>query len=635
MRKLFTYLKIPCARCQHENRPDSDYCAHCGLMLGRPNGSQYDAVLTQQRWQLADDEVAFFFAVQAVDKLAKNQLQIPVQARAFILQNQQSMELFAGDYDSASLRAKTKHFNPDQPLVILITRAAPIALHFQFDNLHTSEFLAMRASCLLYIKIDQITTFIEYFTAAPGSIKAVQLQKLFAATVKQSVQAWLSTQSLRQLQDQADLAAQLDAHVLADVNLRLAHHGFTATQATIQELRHEKLSGDREKLSEQDISTALKLEAQRAQLEHAKTADTLYSEREWQKIGKQEEQVKLRYRHEEMRQQFGKDLGWLYLQGAHDKAKKRLARAKLQQEEATRLQTLRLAELDRYQQIAEAHTRKQAVQQDTLETTRALEHQAKQKAEERQNEADQWLHSRTLARIKMRSESELSQLQCKQAAQELQQQTEQKIAQQNQKLQLEHELARDHARSTAQHEKLMRTLEVHQHLTQQEQEKTMKSVQVEQSRMRIAQEEEQRRWQRQQQSKAAEQQQQLAIMKMELARLNAIANFSETGKIATVEAANAAALADVLKLQTQVSMSAEQILATQAGQSTHAAQAMSAMAQIQQGMSLEQAMGMLQERLRDEREQREADLKRRHELDLSIAQTWGQQRAHSSLNGRK
>ena len=42
----------------------------------------------------------------------------------------------------------------------------------------------------------------------------------------------------------------------------------------------------------------------------------------------------LRYRHEEMRQQLGNDLSWLYLRGEHENAKKRLSRAKLRQDEA-------------------------------------------------------------------------------------------------------------------------------------------------------------------------------------------------------------------------------------------------------------------------------------------------------------
>ncbi|MFZ6800170.1 hypothetical protein [Undibacterium sp. Di24W] len=688
--------------------------------------------MRQHRWLPADDEVAIFFAVKSIDQIAKDNFLIPARARAFVLQNQCIVELLAGDYDSASLRDKTKHLASEQAIEILITRSLPFALHFQFENLHTIEFLPMRAKCLLRIKIENIAVFANHFMAAPGSLTTLQLQELFEATVRHSLQNWLSTQSLRSLQDQVDLAAKLDTHLLTDVNSQLAQYGLTATQTTVQELRHEKLFNEREKNSEQSISANLQLESKRMQLEQATQADSLYSEREWQKITKQEEQVRVRYRDEEMRQQFGKDLGWLYLKGEHDKANKRLSRAKLQQDEAERLQTIRLREIELYGQIAEAHTRKHAFSRDTAETIRELEHKLKETSETRQNEADQWLHIRTLARIKMRSESELCQLHSKQAAQLLQQQIEQQLK----KNQLEHEIAQSNliadrdeqkyqkqllkekqerfelreqelederqknrlinigietevrarefqrmqaweeelhqqrtrdlqreerikvkdtdlkvaqveveinsleskaelARIVAQQEKLMRTLEIHQRLEQQEQQKAKQLVELEQSRMQISQIEENSRWQRQQQSAQAEQQQQVVMAKIEIERLSAIANFSETGKIATAEVPNATALAEIMKMQTQASMSAEQILATQAGLSMHAAQAISSMSQIQQGMSLEQAMKMLQERLREEREEREADLQRRHEIDLNRAQNLGQHRFHSPSNGRK
>ena len=117
--------------------------------------------------------------------------------------------------------------------------------------------------------------------------------------------------------------------------------------------------------------------------------------------------------------------------------------------------------------------------------------------------------------------------------------------------------------------------------------------------------------------------------------MNAIANFSETGKIATADPANAIALAEIVKMQAQASLTAEQILAMQAGSSEHAAHAMSALVSAQQGMSWEQAVKMLQERIQDERGQREAEQQRRHEIDLSMAQNLGSRVAQSGQAGRK
>lgn len=708
MLKLFGLSKVKCVRCDHENQADTDFCAQCGLQLGSP---AHQAIMRQQHWLPADDEVALFFALRSLNKLTQSALQIPARARAFILQNGRSLELFAGDYDVAGLQRKTRALDQEKPLQILITRSLPFALHFSIDGLHTAEFLPVKVACLMRIKIEQAEQFARHFMGVAGSLSTHQLEDLLQPMLQQTMQAWLSTQSLRAIQDQADLRQQLNEHLLTSMNQQLATYGFAATEILAQEILHEKLSAEREKLSEQTVLKGLQLDVQQQQIEQAKLADAAYSEREWQRIAKQEEQVRLRYRHEEMRQQFGKDLGWLYLQGEHEKAKKRLSRAKLQQDEAERLQTIRLRELDLYAQVAEAASRKEALDRGAAETIHALEHSLKQQSEQRQNEADQWLHIRTLARIKMRSETELAQLHSQQTAQLLQQEIAQKI----QKHQLQHEIAQSYLiadqheqqqamqfAAQAQREQKIRQQQAEQELEDERQKNRLIAISLEtevrarefqrmqaweeelhQQRQRdllreerikdidvdlqvaqtkdqlaslqrqeeharaLAQQEkllrtleahgrfEQQTQDRQQQVAQSEREHQIALAKVEIERMSAIANFSETGKIATADVANATALADILKLQTQASMSAEQILATQAGQSAHAAQAMSAMAQIQQGMSLEHAMKMLQERLREEHEQREAELQRRHQIDLTIAQGFSQQRSAWQFGGQK
>lgn len=698
MLKLFGLSKIKCVRCDHENPAATEFCAQCGLQLGSP---AHEAIMRQQHWLPADDEVALFFALRNVGKITQSRFHIPARARAFVLQNGRSLELPAGEYDVAGLLRKTRALDQDKALHILITRSRPFALHFALEGLHTAEFLPVKATCLMRTKIEQVEQFAQHFMGAAGSLSTRQLEDLLQGMVQQAMQMCLSTQSLRALQDQADVLQQLNEALLTKMNAQLAHYGFAATEIIVQEVRHEKLSAERETLSEQSVRRDLQLEAEQQNLSQSKMRDENYSEREWQRIAKQEEQVRLRFRHEEMRQQFGKDLGWLYLQGEHDKAKKRLSRAKLQQDEAERLQTIRLRELELYAQVADAKTRQEAIARGAADTVAALEHRLQAELEQRQNEADQWLHVRTLARIKMRSESELAQLHSKQAAQLLQQE----IAQQIQKQQLQHEIAQAYLladqqaqqqaaqwTAEAQRQQQLRQQQAEQELEDERQKNRLIAISIEtevrarefqrmqaweeelhQQRQRdlqrevrvkdveadltvaqtqdqifslqrqeeharaLAQQEkllrtleahgrfEQQAQERQLQSRQQEHAHQLALAKMDIERMQAIANLSETGKIATADSANAQVLADVMKLQTQASMSAEQILATQAGQSMHAAQAMGAVAQIQQGMSLEQAMKMLQERLREEREQRETDLQRRHQIDLTLAQGFSQQ----------
>ncbi|MFZ6731318.1 hypothetical protein ACO0LG_05270 [Undibacterium sp. Ji42W] len=751
MFSIFASSKLKCPQCDHGNIQDAIYCTHCGFMLSSP---RHETILRQNRWLPKENEVAMYFGLRPLSSITKQDLHIPVSARAYIVQEGQFVELLTGDYMGQDISGQLMGLQTDKAAEILLTRLNPFALLFSFDDLHTAEFLAIAAKFVISVKIADVPAFAKHFMTAPGIITCQQLQQLLEPMVRQIALEFLGAQSLRDLQDNAHLRQQLDERLLSTLNLSIAEYGFVATQAVTREVRHDKLTDDREKLSEKIGSMHLVIDGQRAKLEQSKLIDALYTNSEWQKISRQEEQIRLRYRHEELRQQFGKDLGWLYMQGQVENAKKRLSRAKLRQDENERLQTIRARELELYSRIADAATRKHALERGAADTIKELEHGLKQKSEHRQNEADQWLHVRTMARIKMRSESEITQLQGKETAQLMQQ----KIQHQLKKFQLEHEFAlasliadqeqqkaqtallrhkQNHlarreqeledeeqknrlilisieaeakarefqriqaweeelqqqrtralqredsisdvdtefklsqvqekingikrndnqADAMAQHEKLLTTLKAHaqfeQQTQQQQHQARLAEVEVETLRQQLKQQDDERRWKKELQMAEAERADKFARLSLEreqrqaeqahdallariaIERMNAIANFSETGKIATADPANAIALAEIVKVQAQSSLTAEQILAMQAGSSEHAAHAMGAMASAQQGMTWEQAVKMLQERIGDERAQREAEQQRRHEIDLSMAQNAGNRVAQSSQAGRK
>ncbi|MFZ6654800.1 hypothetical protein [Undibacterium sp. TJN19] len=743
MFSLFGKSKLKCSRCEHKNTADSVYCAHCGLMVGSP---RHEMALRHSRWLPGENEVALFFGVRPLASIARQGLHIPASARAYVLQDSHFAELLAGDYIADDIARQLIGLQTDQPAEILLTRLNPFALLFSFDDLHTTEFLAIAAKFVISVKIDDVRAFAKYFMSTPGIITCQQLQQLLEPLVRKIALEFLGTQSLRELQDNLHLRQQLDERLLSTLNPAIAAYGFIATQAVTRDVRHEKLTGDREKLSENIETLHLVIDGQRAQLEHSKRLDAIYTNSEWQKIAKQEEQIRLRYKREEMRQQFGKDLGWLYMQGQLENAKKRLSRAKLRQDENERLQTLRARELELYGRVVDATTRKQALERGAGDTVKELEHSLKQKSEGRQNEADQWLHVRTMARIKMRSESEVTQLQGKETAQLMQQ----KMQHQLQKFQLEHETAQaqliddqeqqrvqtellrhkqnqlarreqeledeeqksrlilisidaeararefqrlqaweeelqqqrkralhrddsisdrdaqlkvsqfqqkinditrsdSQADAMAQHEKLLNTLKAQalfeQQNQQQRQQAMLADMETETARHKLQQDDDERRWQKELRQADAERADKFARLNLEreqrqaelahdallariaIERMTAISNFSETAKIATADAPNALALAEILKIQAQAGLSAEQILAMQAGMSPHAAQAMHAIATARQGLSWEQAISMLQDRISEEREQRNIEQERRHQIDLSMAQNAHQHNA--------
>ena len=741
MFNLFGSPKLKCPRCHHKSIVGTDYCAQCGYLLGATKHRNITTPLRENQCQLADDELATFFDIEQLSSLFTPKMQVPNSASATVFQNGKSVKISAADFETQGVSLHLADLLRGQPAQVLVTRQLPTNLQIDVTDLHTAEFMAITAKFSINIKIENLDAFSRYFMTVPGAITHKQLQQLLEPTIRQIVSEFIGAQSLREMQDNPDLRHQLDERLHARLNLTISQYGLVATQSTTLAVWHDKISAEREKLGEKIGTLWLVIDAKRALLDQGKRLNNLYDEKEQQKIAHEEEQIRQRYRREDMRQKFGKDLGWLYLHGEHESAKKRLSHAKLKQDEADRLQAIRARELELYGRIIEAGTQKEAIDRGAGEAIKALEHTLKEKFELRQNAADQWLHIRTLARIKMRTESEIIQLEGKQSAQLLQQQ----VSHQLQQIQLQHQIAQAHlldeeahtraqtelrkkeqedlirheqelaeeeqknrlmsvsieteakarefqrmqaweeelhaqkartmqqqdsikesdtelqiakirenisevkrvgnnADTRAQHEKLLRTLEVQaifEKQTQQHRHQTeLDHGTAERMKLKSLQDDDQCRWQRELEKFDVEHTQELsrlrshqehevALARIAIERISLIANLSETGKIATVDAPNAVALADILKLQTQSGMSAEQILATQAGLSSHAAQAMSAMASTQQGMTSEQAIIMLQERLREDREhsERQAESERRHQIDLIVAQSTGSARA--------
>lgn len=671
MFSLFKQQYSSCFRCgsaltsQANPAAERRYCAQCGLDLDLGASDL-----------LATHEVAIGFHVPQLGNFLRLQAQAALQYRVQIFQYGHIHELDPANASPQSTSAMA--FDSSAAAGVLISRRDCFTCTLQFGELHTAEFLALDARLQLQLRIAPTTQFARKFMAGQCRISEMHLQDLLSASARQACLEMINAHSLRELQDQSELQQQLQAEVRKALQTRLDELGLDLEDLQITELRHDKLSAAREALGEQLASLYLIADDKRAKNAHRKTLDTLYSEAEWQQIARDEERVRLRYRHEEMRQQLGNDLSWLYLRGEHENAKKRLSRAKLRQDEAERLHAIQLRELELYSRIAEANTRKQAVERGAASAITELEHQLRAKKEQQLNENDEWLHIRTLARIKMRSESEMAQMHSKEAAQLLQQKIEHQLQSQRlaheielnqrttQGLRQEEQAAWLHDQ-TRKHQLREQALEEEAHQTRLLNLSLETEVRAREFK-RLQEWEDQLAQQRQhhlaREESLADQEHALSVARLqheikelehrygaletqaqhdklqrtlelearyaeqeqarELKRIERIATLDEHSKIALSDKDNAVMLAELAKLKTLATMSPEQILATQASTTPHAALAAQTVAvevkRQTHGLSWEDTVRMLHERVQEERAQREAEQVRRHEIDLQNAQ---------------
>ncbi|GJI96985.1 hypothetical protein RugamoR57_37030 [Duganella caerulea] len=177
------------------------------------------------------------------------------------------------------------------------------------------------------------------------------------------------------------------------------------------------------------------------------------------------------------------------------------------------------------------------------------------------------------------------------------------------------------ADSVAQYEKLLRTIEadgVHQRQNLAVNKQAMlDQLEVEEQRQILKQKEQEAQWQRDLKKLEHERDEKFARWKgeydvllaqqsHELARIETIGRLSDTGKVATAAAPNAEALTQIMKLQIQGGMTAEQI------------QALAHVVAAEHGVTPAEAAQLAHARVLEERAHRDAEMDkdRRHQLDL-------------------
>ena len=391
-----------CPRCEHKNAgaaPDGDrcdQCDQCGLTLGAPRSA---AVLHDNRWIPGPDDLAVFFGVRALSGLFVKTLRVPATSRAYILQADKATEVPQGEYEIEGFFTRLNHLLRNGHAEILITRSAALPVAFAFDDLRSAEYLALSASFSVSVRIEQIAAFARHFMTLPGTVTVAHLRELLAPSVRQLAAEFVAAQSLRDMADNPALRLELDERLQGALKLRLSQYGLAVTQVDTLVLRHDKFDASRERIG----TLWLLVDERCARLEHAKRIDELYDAGEWQRIRREEQASRLRYRRAALRQ---------------DEA---VERAELSLHNAERVQAIRAREIDLYGRIVEAKSRKQAIERGAGDVLTELEHALAKKGAARGDESAEWAHLRELAHIRMRTELDIAQQESLEARQMAQQ----------------------------------------------------------------------------------------------------------------------------------------------------------------------------------------------------------------------
>jgi hypothetical protein len=328
------------------------------------------------------DELAVFFGVNALSGIFVKTLRVPPAARAYILQGEAATEVPQGEYEIEGFFTRLNHLLRDQHAEILVTRTAALPVEFSFDDLPTAEHLKVAARLALSVRIENVPAFARHFMTMPGTIGAAQLRELMAAPVRQLAAEFTAARSLRDMAGHTGLRPELDQHLQGGLAALLAQYGLAVARVDTIEVRHDKFDANRERIG----SLWLAADDAHVQVAHARALDELYSAEEWQRIRREEEEARLRYR-----------------------------RAELSLDRAENLHAIRARQIELYGRIVESRTRKQAIERGAIDAVKELEHELAAKRGARLDEAGQWAHLRELAAIRMRAEVEVAQQEAREA----------------------------------------------------------------------------------------------------------------------------------------------------------------------------------------------------------------------------
>jgi hypothetical protein len=584
-----------CPRCAHKNAGDAGYCERCGMMLGAP---RHEAVLVDNRWMAGPDELAVFFGVRELSGIFNKTLRVPAAARAYILQGDKATEVPQGEYEIEGFFTRLNNLLRDQHAEILVTRMAPLAVEFDFRGLLTAEQLEVDARFTISIKIEQVPAFAQHFMTVPGTITAVHLRELLDPSVRQIAAEFISSRSLREMARNPDLRPELDERLHSALKQRLAQFGLAAIQVDTLELRHDKFDAQRGKVGSLWLAAAQR----DVELEHTRQLDQLYNDEEWQAIWRQEQASRTDYRRAELKQDADVGQAGLALQRAermqalrarqielygrilesrnkkealergagevlaeleHEMAKKGAAREdeSIEWGHLRALAQLRMrTEMEAAQQDA-AQARQLASQQFIQ---RLVQQQVRYKIDQALEIEDETRKRNELVRLHAaeqalhRHQAELAEERHRGALQSLQLQNAAFKREIERVQEFEEQMARSRAREVerkvegadalAQHEKLLRTIEAEsRHL------RVAKDIELEaeQRRAGIVQQSKEAEWQHELRKMEQERINQAAKFQHEIARVQAFAVVDDSTRLALAPEANAAVLAEYLKVKVQ------------------------------------------------------------------------------------
>lgn len=368
---------VKCERCGQRTR-EGEFCDHCGISLGfsRP------AILEDNRWEAAPDELAVFFKIRQLKGFFSKTVRVPAGMRAWILQESKVSELPEGEYTTENFLGRLNNLFQDKHTEFLITRQAAVPVSFTFDDISSAEFLKVTVNTTLHVRVGNVSAFRNHFMLRAGVVSTTQLREILQGSVRQVIAESLGGLRIEEMLKDSHLRETINANLQGELQSRFADFGLAFDNTDTLSIRHDRYS------TNQELVGSLWLERDEARVrdEHQTELSKLYDQKEWAKIQADEADMRRRYR-----------------------------RSELKQDEAELAQVIRLREVKLYTEVIEADSIKKVADLENRERFEVLDNEYSRKRHQRErdlfkenwqeeDEATQLRHARALATLRRDAE---------------------------------------------------------------------------------------------------------------------------------------------------------------------------------------------------------------------------------------
>lgn len=368
---------VKCERCGQRTR-EGEFCDHCGISLGfsRP------AILEDNRWEAAPDELAVFFKIRQLKGFFSKTVRVPAGMRAWILQESKVSELPEGEYTTENFLGRLNNLFQDKHTEFLITRQAAVPVSFTFDDISSAEFLKVTVNTTLHVRVGNVSAFRNHFMLRAGVVSTTQLREILQGSVRQVIAELLGGLRIEEMLKDGHLRETINANLQGELQSRFADFGLAFDNTDTLSIRHDRYSTNQELVG----SLWLERDEARVRADHETELSKLYDQKEWAKIQADETEMRRRYR-----------------------------RSELKQEEAELAQVIRLREVKLYTEVIEADSIKKVADLENRERFEVLDNEYSRKRHQRErelfkeswqeeDEATQLRHARALATLRRNAE---------------------------------------------------------------------------------------------------------------------------------------------------------------------------------------------------------------------------------------